>query len=152
MRKYDDTPERRRLATTRIPLIDRAWTEVVFLSPVHPRAIWQTWLDVSGSPLPRAEFWEIPVELLPDDAVILDRTVSAVGDPIDLAELVRFDAERFRTALQTTAANRAWLAKLAAGGLRGAYFHGIPHVLTAGPVPLKGARLISWDAAPPVSR
>lgn len=149
--KYDDTPERRRLATTRIPLIERAWTEVVFLSPVHPHAIWQAWVGVAGAPRPPVEFWEIPIDLLPGDAVVLNRTVSAVGDPIDAAEVTRLDRGRFRTAMQTTPANRAWLSQLAARGLRGAWFHGIPHVLTAGPVPLEGARIISWDAVPEAS-
>ena len=27
----------------------------------------------------------------------------------------------------------------------------VPHVLTAGPVPLEGARIISWDAVPEAS-
>lgn len=46
--KYDDTPERRRLRDTRIPGLDVRWTEVVFLSPVHPHAIWRAWRDIAG--------------------------------------------------------------------------------------------------------
>lgn len=48
--KYDDTPERRRLAQTQIPVIDRGWTEVVFLSPVHPHAIWSAWMKIASAP------------------------------------------------------------------------------------------------------
>ena len=43
MAKYDDTPERQRLRATEIPGLARTWTEVVFLSPVHPHAIWRAW-------------------------------------------------------------------------------------------------------------
>lgn len=75
--KYDDTPERRRLAQTQIPVIDRGWTEVVFLSPVHPHAIWAAWMKIASAPPrpappppPPMEFWQIPVESLPADAVI----------------------------------------------------------------------------------
>ena len=37
--KYDDSPQRRRLRETVIPVLNVTWTEVVFLSPVHPHAI-----------------------------------------------------------------------------------------------------------------
>src|SRR5690625_6306709 len=53
--KYDDTPERRRLRDTWIPLIEAAWTDVVFLSPIRPHAIWRAWRSVAGVELPRSE-------------------------------------------------------------------------------------------------
>ncbi len=146
--KYDDTPERRRLALVRIPVIQRAWTEVVFLSPVHPHAIWSAWQEVAGAPRPPMAFWQIPVGAVPEGAVVYDRRSGSVGDSIDPAQVSHLDHEGFRTALQTTAENRAWLASLAAEGLRGAWFNLTPHVLTPGPVPLEEATVISWDEPP----
>ena len=145
--KYDDTPERRRLAQTQILVIDRGWTEVVFLSPVPPHAIWSAWMEIASAP-PPMEFWQIPVESLPGDAVIFDRTMSSVGDSIDSSEVSRFDPERFQTAMQAPPANRARLASLAAAGRRGAWFNRTPHVVTAGPVLLGAATTVSSDAAP----
>ena len=58
--KYDDTPERRRLPSTRIPLLDVRWIEAVFLSPVRPHAIWTAWREIGGVDLPAQKFWAIP--------------------------------------------------------------------------------------------
>lgn len=145
--KYDVSAERRRLATTRIPLIERGWTEVVFLSPIHPHAIWSAWREVTGETLPPVSFWEIPIESVPDDAVVFDRVSSRVGDPIPLDEVRHLDRSSFRTLRQTPSANREWLVALAARGRRGAWFNLTPHVLTEGPVVLDEASIISWDEA-----
>lgn len=148
MAKYDDTPERRRLRDTVVPVIDKGWTDVVFLSPVHPHATWRTWRQLSGRSLPKVEFWAIPASDLPADTVVFDRQRSLVGDPIDPRDVASFDAMTYEVSLEVPAANREWLENLAAAGHSGAWFNLIPHVLTAGPVPLGNARVISWDVAP----
>lgn len=145
MAKYDDTSERRRLRETAIPGTGRSWTEVVFLSPVHPHAIWRAWREVRGKELPRTEFWAIPAADLPPGTVVLDRTVSAVGDAIDPSEVVPFEVASFVTATEIPPANRAWLEEMVRRGVSGAWFHGIPHVLAPGTVPLGNARVISWE-------
>lgn len=145
MSKYDDTPERRRLAQTRIPLIDRGWTDVVFLSPIHPHAFWSAWRDVSGDELPPVEFWQIPLHAVPTDAVVFDRSTSTVGDPIHEHEVTLLDRSAYRASTRTTDANREWLRGLAQRGKRGAWFNLTPHVLTAGPISLEDATVVSWE-------
>jgi hypothetical protein len=145
--KYDDTPERRRLRDTVIPRVNRAWTEVVFLSPVDPRAIWRAWLRLTGERLPPVAFWAVPAESLPDSSVVLSRS-GAVGDEIPASDVTPFDAQTFRTRRETTAENAAWLAALWKTGRRGGWFHGIPHVLSPEPIPLTAAAVISWDEPP----
>lgn len=146
--KYDDTAQRQRLRDTVIPGLDRTWTEVVFLSPVHPHAIWQAWLEIRGRRRPPAEFWAIPAADLPEGSVVVDRTLTATGDPIDPREVLPFDRASHRAALTTTRQNRAWLEECARRGVSGAWFHGIPHVLAPGPVPLDRAHVVSWEMAP----
>ncbi|WP_295833364.1 hypothetical protein [uncultured Microbacterium sp.] len=146
--KYDDTPERQRLRDTVIPGLGRSWTEVVFLSPVHPHAIWQAWFEIRGRRRPPMEFWAIPAQDLPDGTVVLDRTMTATGDPIDPREVERFDREAHRASPVTTAKNRAWLEEMARRGVSGAWFHGIPHVLAPGPVRLDRAHVVPWEVAP----
>lgn len=85
---------------------------------------------------------------MPDRTVLLDRHTSAVGDPIDPAEVTAFDALSFQTSWSTTTSNRRWLEELASRGMSGAWFHGIPHVLAAGQVPLSEAVVVDW-AQPP---
>lgn len=148
MAKYDDTPDRRRLRDTVVPVIERAWTEVVFLSPVHPHATWRTWRELSGRSLPRVEFWAIPAADLPADTVVFDRQRSLTGDPIDPRDVASFDPDSYEAALEVPPANREWLENLVAAGHSGAWFNLIPHVLTAGPVPLTNARVLSWDDEP----
>ncbi|WP_033210322.1 hypothetical protein [Gryllotalpicola ginsengisoli] len=143
--KYDDTPERQRLRDTVIPIIGRRWTEVVFLSPVHPHAIWQAWRELTGQELAPLPFWAIPVAALPTETVVFTRARSAVGDPIHPDEVTALDKGSFRTALQTTPENRDWLASLAARGAKGAWFNGTPHVLAGGDVSLRDAQTISWE-------
>jgi hypothetical protein len=147
--KYRGSPERERLRETVVPLLNRRWTQVVFLSPVHPHAIWRTWFELTGQRLPSVEFWSIPVDRLPQPSVVFDRTISTVGDPIESSEIVPLDVPTFRTSLDTTAANRAWLESLSATGRQGAWFHGVPHVLVGARVPLTGARVVSWHEDPP---
>lgn len=142
--KYDDTPERRRLRDTRIPVIDRLWTEVVFLSPVHPHAIWTAWYEITGRERSTMEFWEVPASSLPAGAVWLDRTITSTGDAIDPSEVRPFDAATFQTQMTTTDANRDWLGSLARSGRSGAWFHGIPHILSPAAVPLDRANVRDW--------
>ncbi|WP_270353078.1 hypothetical protein [Microbacterium testaceum] len=142
--KYDDTAERRRLRDTVIPVLDRRWTAVVFLSPVHPHAIWRAWREIRGRERPDLLFWAIPSVDLPEGSVVLDRSSTATGDPIDPTEVTPFDRYAHRASTTTTPTNRAWLEQCARQGVSGAWFHGIPHVLAPGPVPLDRARVVSW--------
>lgn len=146
--KYDDTPERRRLRDTRIPLVDRLWTEVVFLSPVHPHAIWRAWREITGRERATWEFWAIKANVLPSGSVWLDRTLTQTGESIDPREVSPFDRARYQTMTATTSANRAWLEQLAASGHSGAWFQGIPHVLAPTAVPLAAAEVVDWRDAP----
>jgi len=146
--KYDDSTERQRLRETTIPLLNRRWTEVVFLSPVHPHAIWQAWGEITPKPLPPVEFWAISIDTLPTPIVVLDRKRSAVGDPIQADEVSPLDTRHFQTLFETTQSNRAWLEMLTERGLKGGWFKGIPHVLTTGHVPISSARTLSWDEHP----
>ncbi|WP_228375903.1 hypothetical protein [Microbacterium enclense] len=146
--KYDDTPERRRLRDTVVPGLGRSWTEVVFLSPVHPHAVWRAWREITGRERAPMDFWAIPADDLPVGTVVLDRTSTRTGEPIDPREVTPFVPSGHRAALSTTAANRSWLEDCARRKVSGAWFHGIPHVLAPGAVPLRRARVISWSDPP----
>lgn len=141
--KYDDTPERRRLRDTWIPLVEAAWTDVVFLSPIRPHAIWRAWRSVAGVELPSLEFWAIPVDEI-GHSVVFDRQITATGEPIDQREVRAVDAKTYRSSRDTTNANLQWITSLARSNKRGAWFNGTPHVLTRGPVPLNSAVVIDW--------
>lgn len=143
--KYDDSPERRRLRDTEIPGTGRRWTGVVFLSPIHPHTIWETWRKAGGRELPATEFWRIPVSALPDGCVVFDRHLSVTGDPIDPREVTPLDRDTFRTAVETTPENAEWLQDLVRRGRSGAWFNRTPHVLSPEPVDLDQAEVISWD-------
>lgn len=144
LEKYTDTPERARLPETIIPILDALWTEVVFLSPVLPHAIHRAWKDIAGTELAPQPFWAIPVDDVPV-AVMLDRTTTRTGDPLDPREVTPFDPSTYQALTRTTERSRAWITELAAAGRRGAFFHGTPHVLTRGPVPLRRAQLVDWS-------
>lgn len=144
--KYDDTPERRRLRETWIPILEVRWTEAVFLSPVRPHAIWRAWRDIAGVDLPSQEFWAVPVDEI-GSAVVLDRQRSTTGDPIETEEVEHLDPGTYRSMSETTRRNREWIAQLSSEGKRGAWFNGIPHVLTRGPVTLAFAAVIDWSEA-----
>lgn len=142
--KYDDTPERRRLRETWIPVLEVRWTEAVFFSPIRPQVIWQAWQEVAGIELPSQEFWAVPVDEI-GPAVVLDRHRSATGDPIEFEEVERLDPGTYRSVAETTTRNREWIARLSSEGKRGAWFHATPHVLSPGPVPLTSATVIDWS-------
>ena len=142
--KYDDTPARQRLRETWIPGVEAAWTEVVFLSPTHPHAIWRAWREIAGLELPPMSFWAIPVGDVPSP-VLLDRQLSSTGEPIDPREVTDLDPATYRAARDTPDRHRQWITDLTAAGKQGAWFHGIPHVLSRGPVPLTRARIVEWQ-------
>ncbi|MGP5265361.1 hypothetical protein ACTXLV_00165 [Brachybacterium alimentarium] len=143
--KYDDTPERRRLRETWIPVLEATWTGVVFLSPIQPHAIREAWRAIAGVELPAKEFWAIPVEDL-GPAIVFDRHLSSTGDPIDPQEIDVLDVAAYRSRDETTPRNAQWIDQLARAGKRGAWFNGTPHILTKGPVPLHSAEVIDWRA------
>lgn len=119
------------------------WTEVVFLTPIHPHAIWRAWRDIAGTELPPQEFWAIPIDEI-HRPVLFDRRLSRSGEPIDPQQVETVDPLAFRTATQTTARNVEWIAHLTGRRRRGAWFHGTPHVLTRRPVPVASAQVIDW--------
>ncbi|WP_114855931.1 hypothetical protein [Brachybacterium sp. YJGR34] len=141
--KYDDTPQRRRLPETWIPVIDARWTEVIFLTPIHPHAIWSAWRDIAAVELPAQEFWAIGVEEI-GPAVVLDRRLTRSGEPIDPREVSTLRTDEYCAEKETTARNAEWIAQLAREHRRGAWFHGTPHVLTRGPVALGSAEVVDW--------
>src|SRR5699024_12376028 len=92
--KYDDTPERRRLRDTWIPLIEAAWTDVVFLSPLRPHAIWRAWRSLAGNELPSRELSAIPAADI-GQPVGLDRQTTPTGEPMDRREDRAYDGKHY---------------------------------------------------------
>lgn len=147
MAKYDVSDERRRLRDTWIPVIEARWTEVVFLTPIHPHAIWRAWRDSAGVELPAQDYWAISADQI-GDAVLFDRHLTRSGDPLDPAEVTAFDSSAHRAATETTPKNEEWITRLAQQRKQGAWFNGTPQILAIGPVPLAGAELIDWSEPP----
>src|SRR5699024_9144619 len=120
--KYDGTPARRRLRETWIPVLDARWTEVVFLSPVQPSAIWEAWRWIAGVALPGQVFWAIPVEYLAP-AVVFDRHLSRTGDPIDPRETDALRAAAYRSSAESAPRNARCVDERARARRRGAWFN-----------------------------
>ncbi|WRS31054.1 hypothetical protein U6G28_05060 [Actinomycetaceae bacterium MB13-C1-2] len=143
--KYKDYSKRKALRDTAMPGLDKKWSQVVFLTPVDPRAIWRRWLDRTGEKLPPVKFWAIDPKGIDERSVLLERTVSCKGAPIDPREVTRFNRESFETVVKLPAASEEWLDALANSGRKGAWFNGQPHVLVPAPVSLEGAEVIDWS-------
>lgn len=148
--KYDGDASRRRLRDSVIPLLERRWTEVVFLTPIDPTVIWRAWRDLTGQALPSQDFWAIPAEdvnALP--AVVLDRHRSSAGNPLHPDDVEWFDPAKHRTLDCLPPASQQWLAELASSGRRGAWFNRTPQILVDGDLSLHGVEVIDWSNAAP---
>lgn len=143
--KYEGSPERVALRDTVVPGLGKKWSEVVFLTPVDPRAIWKGWLDRTGQRLPSVKFWSIDPRSIDERSVVFSRTVSSVGEPIDPSEVAPFNRELFETMVELPAASEEWLDELVNSGRKGAWFNRQPHVLVPTPVSLEGAEVIDWS-------
>jgi hypothetical protein len=142
--KYDDHPDRRRLPDRYIPIIDCRWQDVVFLSPVHPAAIWRAWAERRFE-MPSRTFFAVDAAIVAElPAVVYTQKATRSGDDIDPADVVAFDPVA-HTDMQLSDRTLTWYdARIAAGSRGGAEFHTVPHVLVRGRIPIRGAAELDW--------
>lgn len=134
-RKYEHRPE---AMDELIPPLSCTWSEVVFLSPVHPRPLFEA-LQRSGRTVPRAE----PATL---DASQLDPTRCTIRlmrhgasghypDPADEDDYLPFTTAGLRAVREVTVAAIERLANLGPTDPWLPWVD-VPHILHRGPIPL----------------
>lgn len=126
--KYYDDP-RRDIPGSRIPMLECAWNEVLFFSPVHPDRIRNAYREVGLSVSMTSMWYEIPTEIL---APSLTAVWLGIGNSTDPDTYVPYDPEgldQFRTIPQATL---DYYREEHERGERPFIYFGIPHVLFRG--------------------
>ena len=146
----------------RLPIVDVAFNDTVHCSSVHPHRLFEArrtvGFDAPARPQPPVQitglFFEIPVERILVHPVLwyTARTLWINGAPNEnvpltppLDEFEPFDASRYRPLADATQLHFEYLRRVKERGQRPLLFVHIPHVLVAGPIDVRGCRVIGWD-------
>lgn len=132
-KKYADRPQS---MSRPIPLLDCTWTDVVFLSPVHPEPIFDA-LRESGRTGPGSlSYWTIDADLLaPDRTCILLKRHDPLFRPQPAEDYIPYSAETAATLSTPSAKALDRLRNLNATEPLLPWAD-IPHVLHRGPIPV----------------
>lgn len=151
----------------RLPLLGCAFLDTIHCSSVHPHRIYQARRD-AGFPVPARSntgwgiglAFEIPLERILVNPTLWYawRTPWVNGYPnedVPIAppseEFEVFDPARYAPLADVPDLHRAYLSRMSASHRRALTFVHIPHVLVAGPIDVRGCRIVRWEE-PPASR
>ncbi len=150
----------------RIPQLGLLFNDTVHCAPLHPYHLFAA-RELLGLDPPRAGaarasrfsglFFEIPLERILVHPVAWYRweTLWINGAPDEnvplappTAEFERFDSERYSELSRVTDAHLSYLRRMKKQARPSLLFVHIPHVLVAGPIDIRGLRVIPWDKPP----
>jgi hypothetical protein len=148
----------------RLALLDRGFLDTIHCSSVHPHWIYRA-RRAAGFDVPaRTETgWGIGLAFeIPLDRILVNPTLwyawrtpwvnGYPGDDVPTAppseEFERFDPERYQPLGDVPELHRAYLAQMRGRGQRPLTFVHIPHVLVAGPIDVRGCRIVRWEDPP----
>ena len=143
--KYQDDPNRAQLPYKEIPRLNCRWMDVVFCSSIHPKKLYKTWEALGGKRPEPVEWFVFPARVLKVHRAAL-YTIDPTRDltaPIAKHEIEILQANTYREQHTLTQVTRNWYRQLLQAGRRGAWFHGVPHVLIRHELSTDGAKLIS---------
>jgi hypothetical protein len=147
-----------------IPLLDCGFLDTVHCSPVHPHWIYrarrEAGFDVPAGP---PTGWGIGLAFeIPVERISMNRTAwyswqtpwlngypdedVATEPPSD--EFEEFDPERYSPLPDVPELHRKYLARMSQQQRRALTFVHIPHVLVAGPIDVRGCRIVRWEVTP----
>lgn len=123
-----------------IPILNCLWSDVLFLTPVHPSQIRDA-LKEAGARNTDSQYFEIPVERIdPARAVLLEYPAL---EPRVERRYLPFSVELLGSRTEVSAATRRYFAAEAAAGRPPMSYHGIPHILLKDSLDISGISVIS---------
>jgi hypothetical protein len=148
----------------RLPILDRGFLDTVHCSSVHPHWIFRARRD-AGFDLPTRSdtgwgiglAFEIPLERIVVNPTVWYswRTPWVNGYPHENVpkeppsdEFEVFDSARYAPLHDVPDLHREYLARMSRRGERALTFVHIPHVLVAGPIDIRGCRIVRWEELP----
>jgi len=132
--KYEDHPDRAKLPSTILPLLDCLWNDVLHCSPIHPPRLDDAWRAQGVERVPRKTFFQIPVDRVGHHPVAVMRG----------RELEWLNTACFQEITAVPAETVEWYRKLARQERFGAHFVGVPHILVKGPIDIEGVEIVNW--------
>jgi hypothetical protein len=132
------------------------FNDTVHCSPVHLHWLYAAREQLGMRPSAGLAF-QIPVNRLQPHTVYWYRWETpwingypnedvALAPPLE--EFEPFDAERYRELSDVPERHRSYLRRMQRQGRRPLMFVHIPHVLVAGPIDIRGLRLVDWSRPP----
>jgi hypothetical protein len=145
----------------RIPHLGLLFNDTVHCAPLHPHHLFRARRSLGFDQAPHAgrvnisgQFFEIPLERILVHPVVWYRWKQlwingAPGEDVPLTppaeEFELFDVTRYKELSEVTHAHLTYLRRMKESGRRPLMFVHIPHVLVAGPIDIRGVRVVEWD-------
>ena len=141
LKKYE---EREHLLSTKIPILDCLWNDVLHFTAIHPKILFEN-LEKSGfkaEELVWKRWFEVPIEALdPENTIVClyRRDVSIIPQARDFH---RFDLNKFSEYATVPPETIEYYKQQKAEGARPLFFHRVPHILYKGIIDTTGFRII----------
>lgn len=141
IKKYE---EREHLLSTKIPILNCLWNDVLHFTAVHPKNLFEN-LDRSGfkaDELVWKRWFEIPIEALEPENIIICLYRHDISIIPEARDFHRFNPDKFSEYATIPPETIEYYKQQKASGVRPLFFHRVPHILYKGTVDISGFNII----------
>ena len=136
--KYAD---RESLMEEIIPILNCKWNDVLHLSPIDPKIVYQELINAGFSPSKDALFFKIPVDQINESLTVVYKYENGNKTP---DQFLKFSKEIFQNLSELPTGTKAWYKECAASKKRPLLFHMVPHILTKSSIDITNCEVVSW--------
>ena len=138
--KYTD---RESLMEEIIPFLNCKWNDVLHLSPIDPKIVYQELINAGFSPPKDVLFFKIPLNLI-NEALTVMYKYENEDRKIVPDQFLKFSKEIFENLSELPIGTKNWYKKCAESKKRPLLFHMVPHVLTKSSIDISSCEVFSW--------
>ena len=140
------------LLELRIPILDVLWNDALHLSSFHPSQLAAAWRSAGLPPeVWDDEFFEIPIDRIAADRAVVFGAGALLGDSLEAADVVPFDAAAFRNPDEPPPPYHKFLRQRRESGRPARPFAYLPHILVAAQIDVAGVPVVRADVPPPAT-
>lgn len=134
---------RENILTKRIPFLNCSWSEVLFLSPVHPKNIAKALKIAGKQSTKKIRFYKInPYELHPEKAIVYLYKYDPMVEEEKEDNFTSFDPRKLPHYNKVPQKTIQYYKKKMKEGRKPLLYHFIPHILYKGELLIKNAKII----------
>ncbi len=126
-----------------IPFLNCKWNDVLHLSPIDPKIVYQELINAGFSPAKDVLFFKIPLDLIIENLTVIYKYETEVGEK-GSDQFLKFSKKEFKNLAELPGGTRNWYKKCVESKKRPLLFHMVPHILTKSSIDISNCEVISW--------